>query len=112
MQEIEKFASENVNKLLVGNKSDLEEQREVTYDEGVELAKKFDIPFLEVSAKNALHVDDTFTTMATEIQARFLKETSHKKDKKDFTIGSNPSALTLNANNTEVKEQEKSKNCC
>lgn len=112
MQEIEKFASENVNKLLVGNKSDLEEQREVTYDEGVELAKKFDIPFLEVSAKNALHVDDTFTTMATEIQARFLKEKSQKKDKKDFTIGSNPSALTLNANNTEVKEQEKSKNCC
>lgn len=112
MQEIEKFASENVNKLLVGNKSDLEEQREVTYDEGVELAKKFDIPFLEVSAKNAFHVDDTFTTMATEIQARFLKEKSQKKDKKDFTVGSNPSALTLNPNNTEAKEQEKSKNCC
>ena len=73
MQEIEKFASENVNKLLVGNKSDLEEQREVTFDEGVELAKKYDIPFLEVSAKNWIHIDDTFTTMASEIQARFFK---------------------------------------
>ena len=68
-----KFASENVNKLLVGNKSDLEEQREVTFDEGVELAKKYDIPFLEVSAKNWIHIDDTFTTMASEIQARFFE---------------------------------------
>lgn len=114
MQEIEKFASENVNKLLVGNKSDLEEQREVTYDEGVELAKKFDIPFLEVSAKNALHVDDTFTTMAEEIQKRFLKEKSQKKDKKDFIFGgSTPTSLTLNTNNQEQKAvEEKKSGCC
>lgn len=111
MQEIEKFASENVNKLLIGNKSDLEEQREVTYDQGQELAKKFDIPFLEVSAKNAIHVDETFTTMATEIQARFLKE-KQKKDKKDFTFGTNGGSLTLNNNNKNEKESEPKKNCC
>jgi Ras-related protein Rab-1A len=114
MQEIEKFASENVNKLLVGNKSDLEEQREVSYEEGVELAKKFDVPFLEVSAKNAIHVDDTFTTMATEIQARFLKEKTQKKDKKDFMFGSNPSTLSLNQTNAEAAREtpDQKKNCC
>jgi Ras-related protein Rab-1A len=114
MQEIEKFASENVNKLLVGNKSDLEEQRKVTYDEGVELSKKFDIPFLEVSAKNALNVEDTFITMASEIQARFLKEKTQKKEiKKDYTFGGNSSALTLNNTNEPQKEADhKSKNCC
>lgn len=113
MQEIEKFASENVNKLLVGNKSDLEEQREVTYDEGVELAKKFDIPFLEVSAKNAIHVDDTFTTMATEIQTRFLKEKAQKKEQKPFIKG-NATAVTLNNRGTveEQKGPEKKSNCC
>lgn len=112
MQEIEKFASENVNKLLVGNKSDLEEQREVTYDEGVELAKKYDIPFLEVSAKNSIHIDDTFTTMASEIQARFLKEKTHKKDKDKYVFNSTPTALTLNSGNNEAKEPESKKNCC
>lgn len=115
MQEIEKFASENVNKLLIGNKSDLEEQREVSYDEGVELAKKYDIPFLEVSAKNSTHVDDTFTTMASEIQARFLKEKSHinkVKDKGGFKFSTNASAVTLNHTN-DVKDPEPSKkNCC
>jgi Ras-related protein Rab-1A len=112
MQEIEKFASENVNKLLVGNKSDLEEQRKVTYDEGVELAKKFDIPFLEVSAKNALNVEDTFITMASEIQTRFLKEKTQKKDKKDFMFGGNSSALTLNNKDEPTKEESKKNNCC
>ena len=114
MQEIEKFASENVNKLLVGNKSDLEEQREVTYDEGVELAKKFYIPFLEVSAKNATHVDDTFITMASEIQARFMKEKANKgKGKENFAFGNNPTSLTLNVNDGESKKvDEKRNNCC
>ena len=33
MTEIERFATENVNKLLIGNKCDLEEKREVSYEE-------------------------------------------------------------------------------
>ena len=34
MTEIERFATENVNKLLIGNKCDLEEKREVSFEEG------------------------------------------------------------------------------
>lgn len=34
MQEIDRFATENVNKLLIGNKCDLEENRQVSFDEG------------------------------------------------------------------------------
>lgn len=112
MQEIEKFASENVNKLLVGNKSDLEEQRKVTYDEGVELAKKFDIPFLEVSAKNAIHIDDTFTTMATEIQSRFLQEKKKKTDNKDFSTGAKSKPLTLDPDHGESKVSKDKSGCC
>jgi Ras-related protein Rab-1A len=72
MQEIDKFATENVNKLLIGNKCDLEEDRQVSYDEGMELAKNYDVPFLEVSAKNSTNIDQCFTLMATEIHERFL----------------------------------------
>jgi len=57
MQEIDRFATENVNKLLIGNKCDLEEKREVSYEEGLELAKNFDVPFLEVSAKNSTNIE-------------------------------------------------------
>ena len=34
-----RYAQENVNRLLVGNKSDLAEKRKVTYEEGLELGK-------------------------------------------------------------------------
>lgn len=115
MKEIEKFASEHVNKLLVGNKWDLEEQREVTTDEGKDLAKKFDIPFLEVSAKNAVCVDETFTTMASEIQARFIKEKGSKAKgdtrKFDF-MSNNSSAVTLNHRAEQKEPEATKKNCC
>lgn len=82
-----RFATENVNKLLVGNKCDLEEKRQVTYEEGAELAKQFDVPFLEVSAKNTKNVEETFTTMASEIQERFHKEKTEKKNPFDSSSG-------------------------
>ena len=71
MQEIEKFAASSVDKLLVGNKCDLEEKREVAFDEGQELAKQFNVPFLEVSAKNSTNIEETFTKMAGDIQKSF-----------------------------------------
>lgn len=39
MLEIEKFANDNVCKVLVGNKCDLVEKRKVSREEGEELAK-------------------------------------------------------------------------
>ena len=39
-----------MNKLLVGNKADLEEDRKVKKSEGEELANEFKMPFIEVSA--------------------------------------------------------------
>ena len=57
MHEIERFANPGVCKILVGNKCDMEEIRKVTTDEGAELARHFEIPFLETSAKNSINVE-------------------------------------------------------
>mmetsp|Transcript_6216 Transcript_6216/g.5338 ORF Transcript_6216/g.5338 Transcript_6216/m.5338 type:complete len:220 (+) Transcript_6216:23-682(+) len=112
LQEIDNFASESVNKLLIGNKCDLEEQRVVTHEEGIELSKKFDMPFLEVSAKNSTHVDTTFNTIASEIQTRFVEEKKKKGTKEPFAFGSTPTTLTLNSKK-EVKESRvKKSKCC
>ena len=46
--------------VLVGNKCDLEDQRAVKYGEGEELAKIWDCPFFETSAKIKLNVEGTF----------------------------------------------------
>ena len=43
MNEVEKHASDNVSKILVGNKSDLTDQRQVSLEEGKELADHYNI---------------------------------------------------------------------
>ncbi|SCU86197.1 LAMI_0D00848g1_1 [Lachancea mirantina] len=45
---------------VVGNKSDLEDERQVSFEEGANLAKQFNAPFLETSAKQAINVEDAF----------------------------------------------------
>lgn len=49
--------------VVVGNKSDLEDERQVSYEDGVYLAKQMNAPFLETSAKQAIHVEDAFYTL-------------------------------------------------
>jgi len=73
LAEVEKHASENVNKLLVGNKCDLEGNRQVSYEEGKAYADSLGIKFIETSAKNSVNVDNAFFAMANEIKARVQK---------------------------------------
>ncbi|KAG5175459.1 ras related protein PiYpt1 [Tribonema minus] len=70
LTEIERYACENVNKLLVGNKSDLEAKRAVTTEEGKEFADSIGIEFLETSAKNADNVEKAFLMMSQQIKGR------------------------------------------
>lgn len=42
-----------IHMLIVGNKIDLEESRQVSKEEGEKISKYFDIPYFEASAKNA-----------------------------------------------------------
>ncbi len=115
MQEIERFASKDVNKLLVGNKCDLEEKREVAYEEGLELAKQYDVPFLEVSAKNATNVEETFTKMASDIHERFLQTKKRTRDPLEWNPAGGSVSLTKPSSEGTVsmsEEKKKNSNCC
>ena len=56
--------------VLVGNKCDLEDKRQVTYEEGKELADKNELLFFESSAKDGINVDDIFINSAKEISKK------------------------------------------
>jgi len=54
--------------VLVGNKCDLEHEREVSKEEAENLAQKFSCPFMETSAKNRINVDESFKFLVREVR--------------------------------------------
>ena len=74
LSEIDKFASENVNKLLVGNKCDLTQKKVVDTSTAKEFAESIGIPFLETSAKNSTNVEEAFVRMAAAIKQRIASQ--------------------------------------
>ncbi|KAL8952645.1 MAG: hypothetical protein Q9222_001451 [Ikaeria aurantiellina] len=79
LQEIDRYATEGVNKLLVGNKSDMSDKKVVEYTVAKEFADSLGIPFLETSAKNASNVEQAFLTMARQIKERMGTTTVNNK---------------------------------
>lgn len=74
LKEIERYASDNVNKLLVGNKCDLKPKKVIDSKDAEDFAKNLGIPFLETSAKTAQGVEQAFMTMAAEIKNRLANQ--------------------------------------
>lgn len=60
--------SETVPVLVVGNKSDLESERQVSYEEGLAFARSLNCPFLETSAKQRINVEEAFYGLVRNIR--------------------------------------------
>mmetsp|Transcript_11113 Transcript_11113/g.16732 ORF Transcript_11113/g.16732 Transcript_11113/m.16732 type:complete len:202 (+) Transcript_11113:89-694(+) len=68
--QIQQHADVAVNKILIGNKCDMDEQRVVSVEEGKQLASEYGIQFFETSAKNDINVGTGFTGVAREVKDR------------------------------------------
>ena len=60
-------SSKSICIILIGNKKDLEDKRQVTYEEGESFAKENGLMFLETSAKTAYNVVEAFNLSAQAI---------------------------------------------
>lgn len=61
MRTLNNYASNRIKVILVGNKIDMESNRQVSYEEGKALADKLKIPFAEVSVREDINIKETFS---------------------------------------------------
>jgi len=66
-QTIEQCANENVIVMLLGNKCDKNEQRQVESKDGESFAAKHNMKFFETSAKDGTNLQEAFLTLAEDV---------------------------------------------
>ena len=88
---IREVATEKVTIYLVANKIDMKENRKVEREEGEKLAKELGLPFMEVSAKDGINVDEIFEDLVERIYKiygddpqSFIKLSLSKSKKKKY----------------------------
>ncbi|KAM8812277.1 ras-related protein Rab-13 isoform 1-T1 [Rhynchonycteris naso] len=67
MKSIKENASAGVERLLLGNKCDMETKRKVQKEQANKLAQEHGIRFFETSAKSSMNVDEAFSSLARDI---------------------------------------------
>uniref|UniRef100_A0A140T898 Ras-related protein Rab-13 n=1 Tax=Bos taurus TaxID=9913 RepID=A0A140T898_BOVIN len=67
MKSIKENASAGVERLLLGNKCDMEAKRKVQKEQADKLAREHGIRFFETSAKSSMNVDEAFSSLARDI---------------------------------------------
>lgn len=70
LNDISRYAGSNVSKILVGNKSDLSNKRQVDYNVAKAFANEHDVPFMETSVKDAVNVEAAFMMLLDCIQTK------------------------------------------
>ena len=85
--------------VLIGNKIDLKDSREVSYEKGEEFAKDHGIKFFECSAKSKINVDEAFNCLINDI---------YKKHENEFNIEDK----NINLSDKKKKEKKEKKEWC
>ena len=70
--------------ILIGNKVDL--KRDVTTEEGQNLANKYNIPFYETSAKESINILESVRCLLTNIIEEESKENEQKKPTRESFV--------------------------
>jgi len=78
--------TDDVPMILVGNKCDLEDERVVGKDQGMNLARSFQCSFLETSAKNKVNVNQIFYELVRLINKKDPQQGKANKPKRSCCI--------------------------
>ena len=100
-------ADKNLTVIIIGNKCDLEQQRDVKKEQGEEKSKSNGVAFMETSALSGENIDKAFDKMVNEVFNKCHEEFISDGDL-DIVGGSED----INLDKTKPKDDGKKKKCC
>ena len=107
MESIFNSKPKNFPIVLIGNKLDLEDSRQVKREEGEKLAKSYEISFFETSNKDGTNVEECCLSLANKIVEQKEEEAKQNNEK-----NSNNIKVERNSKLDKKKVNEKRKKCC
>ena len=96
LEDINKFTDNNPIKLIVGNKCDLVNEKQVTEEDKKLLKKQTGIDIIETSAKNSFKITETM-----EMITKKLIEKSGQGNSETTNIGKESKNISLGENNQQ-----------
>ena len=103
INEIKNNSDENINILLIGNKCDLEEARQISQEEAFQKAKEINAGFLEVSALQAVNIEKAFMYLIQQIHSKNY----NKLDERKNTLKENNNDYIIINSGVENSDDEK-----
>lgn len=67
LEDVKQHGNESIKTMLVANKSDMPDKRQVSTEEGEDFARKYGLLYIETSAKSGSNVDDAFMGLAQHV---------------------------------------------
>ena len=104
LAEIKLSSNNEINMVLIGNKCDLEDKREVSIEEAQNIAKLLNLAFMETSALNGTNVEKAFNELVNNVYQNnkqiFHQDVNIRIDDKDKGVE------ISQENNTEKKSED------
>jgi small GTP-binding protein len=105
--DVKEYGPKDIVLFLVGNKADLQKNREVTFEEADSLAKYYKIDYIETSAKSGMNVNFMFELMCLAIVNKFEEgEKAKTDDKINYSSFSSDNIIITSVNKNNKKK------CC
>lgn len=102
IRNIEEHAAADVEKMVLGNKCDMNDKRQVSCDRGEGLAREYNVKFMETSAKTSINVEEAFISLARDIKKKMDKRLENPNS------GANDGKVKVT---TETKPKKKGFSC-
>jgi GTPase SAR1 family protein len=110
IEDLREYGDKDTTIIIAGNKSDLDDQKIISFEEASELAKKFKVDYVEVSAKTGLNVKILFELLCNYMIKKYEEPNISRIKKKNDR--SRIQFDKYNFRNKPSDDKEKSGGCC